>query len=74
MYNLKGVKKMLVQGVLDFLSILPLEEQIEHFEIISDNRINVVTNKQEFECTVKDMSKFVNSVFKTEYLIFDKRN
>lgn len=62
---------MEVQGVLDFLNILPLSEDVRYFEIKDEDLINVVTTEQQFECYVKDMDKFVRSVKETMYPIYD---
>ena len=62
---------MMVQGVLDFLTILPLSEDVRYFEVIDENKINVVTTEKEFVCDVQDMKKFIKSVKDTMYPIYD---
>ena len=69
MKNIKYVGNK-VHSVLDFLSLLPLEEDIRYFERLGGNRLKVVTNKDVYEYEVEDMEKFVRSVNNTYYSIF----
>lgn len=62
---------MEVQSVLDFLTILPLSEDVKYFKVKDAHEIKVVTTEQEFECYVHDMKSFIKSVKETMYPIYD---